>query len=296
MKLARFGWLLLWVLLSGFRLADGYRDQFRKAFLSGDALAVEKVLTEWEQSTPRDPDLYVAQFNWLLKKAERIELQPAATAQEEGIAIKDKKGKMVGSIGSGYDPGLANQAAAALIKGLAFAPNRLDMHFGLAKLYEMTNQPQLQVNALRNALVNRPKDGQAWRWREGGVLPTAEEDFVPSSLEQYAGFYWRQEGDEALEHARAIAELIEQFYPKSSLGPFNTGVYYSVTKQPVKAFAKMQQADALTPNDPYTLGNLTKLAIELKRKDVAAGYLARLRKLPNGKEAADELAKELRKL
>lgn len=296
MKQACFRWLLLWVVLSGFAPADGYRDQFRKAYLAGDAPAVEKVLTDWEKATPHDPDLYVAQFNWLLKKAERLELQPGPTTQEEGLVIKNKKGKAVGSIGSGYDPVLTAQAGAALMKGLAFAPDRLDMHFGLAKLYEMTNQPKLQISTLRNALANHPKNGQPWRWREGSALPAAEAQFVPSSLEQYAGFYWRQEGDKPLEHARAIAELIEQFYPKSSLGPFNTGVYYSVTKQPAKAFAKMQQADVLAPNDPYTIGNLTKLAIELKRKDVAASYLKRLRALPDAKAAADDLAKKLQKL
>lgn len=287
--------LAFWLLVSSFRLGDGFREQFQTAVRAGDAPAVENVLTAWEKAAPQDPDLYVAQFNWLLKKAERVELRPStATAGE--FAIKNKKGKAVGSLETGYDPELVTQAANALTKGLGFAPNRLDMHFGLAKLYEMTGQPALEEQALSNALASHAKNPQPWRWREGGTLPAPEADFVPSTLEQYAAFYWQQEAPAAMEHGHAIAELMEQYYPKSSLGYFNTGVYYSVTKQSAKAYAKLQQADALAPNDGPTLGNLTKLAIELKKKDEASKYLARLRKLPGTQADVDELTKQLQNL
>ena len=276
-------------------MADGFREQFRKAFVAGRAPAVEKVLADWEKATPRDPDLYVAQFNWLLKKGERLELQPSA-ATPDGLTITDKKGKTVGSLGSGYDPELAEQAGQALVKGLSFAPDRLDMPFGLAKLYEMTGQPKRQLETLRNALAHRPADGKPWRWRDGGALPAAEALFVPGSLEEYAGFYWRQEGSEPMEYARAIAELIEQYYPQSSLGFFNTGVYYSIKGQSAKAYAKLQQANALAPDDPSTVGNLTKLAIALKRKDDASRYLTQLRQLPNTEEAVADFTKQLKEL
>lgn len=286
--------VLLWVLLSAFGPADGFRERFRAAVQANKPAVVEQTLKEWEKATPRDPDLYVAQFNWLLKKAERVELRGGTAT--EGFAIKDKKGKTVGSMTSGYDPELVKQAAAALEKGLGFAPDRLDMHFGLAKLYEMTGQPEPQLRTLRGALAAHPQKGQPWRWRDGGVLPAPEDLFVPGSLEDYASFYWRQDGDAALEHGRAIAELIEQYYPKSSLGPFNAGMYYAFKKQSAQAYAKLMQADALAPNDPSTIGNLTRLALDLKRREEAARYLAQLRKLPNSKAAADAFAKELKNL
>ena len=290
-----YGLLLLCLLLSSWTMTDGFREQFRKAFLTNDAPAVEKALTDWEQATPRDPDLYVAQFNWLLKKGEQMELR-AGKAMPGSISIQRKKGKPVGQITSGYNPELAEQAAQALKKGLTFAPDRLDMYFGLAKLYEMTGQPQQQLETLRTALAHRPPAGQEWRWRDGGKLPVAEAEFVPGSLEQYAGFYWQQDGKDALENARALAELIEQYYPQSSLGFFNTGVYYSITGQRAKAYAKMQQADALAPNDPSTISNLTKLAIQLKHKAEATRYLAKLKELPDTEQAVTDLTRQLRKL
>ena len=294
-RCAGVGLVLLWALLSGFGPGNGFRERFRAAVRADRPAAAEKILKEWEKAAPRDPDLYVAQFNRLLQKAERVLVQPGP-AKSDGLDFKDKNGQTVGNLTSGYDPELVKQAAAALNKGLGFAPDRLDMHFGLVKLYEMTGQPELQMRVLRAALAAHPPTGQPWRWRDGGALPAPEAQFVPGSLEDYASFYWRQDGDAALEHGRAVADLIEQYYPKSSLGPFNVGMYYAFKKQSVSAYAKLQKADALTPNDPSTLGNLTRLALDLKRKDEAAHYLAQLRKLPDSKQAADAFAKELQKL
>ena len=61
--------LILWVGLSSWVLADGFREQFRAAFKANDLPAAEKVLADWEKATPKDPDLYVARFNFLLNKA-----------------------------------------------------------------------------------------------------------------------------------------------------------------------------------------------------------------------------------
>ncbi|MBF9222262.1 tetratricopeptide repeat protein [Hymenobacter ruricola] len=287
--------LVLAALLSAFGPADGFRERFRAAVQANKPAAVEQTLKDWEKAAPRDPDLYVAQFNWLLKKAERVLVQPGP-AKGKGIEFEDKKGQTVGNLSSGYDPELVKQAAAALGKGLGFAPDRLDMHFGLAKLYEMTGQPAPQLLALRTALAAHPANGQPWRWRDGGALPGPEAQFVPATLEEYASYYWRQDRDHALEDGRAIADLIEKYYPKSSLGPFNVGMYYAFKKQPAQAYAKLQQADALAPNDPSTVGNLARLAIELKRKDEAARYLAQMRKMPGYEADANELTKELKQL
>lgn len=292
----KYGWLLLVLLLSSWVLADGFREQLRKALAADDPKAVERVLKAWKQATPRDPDLYVARFNWLLSNAKRMELRGGKPTDREEITIRDKKGKEVGSIGQGYDPDLIRQADAALTKGLSYAPNRLDMHFGLAKMYEMTGQPTEQLRVLRHALATHPANGKPWRWRDGAALPDLEARFVPVSLEAYAGFYWQQEGDAALAHGRAIAELLEQYYPQSSFGPFNMGVYYAMKNQPALAYPKLQRADALAPNDPSTISNLTKLAIELKRKADATRYLQQLRKLPDTQQAVAEYSQKLRKL
>ena len=188
------------------------------------------------------------------------------------------------------------QAAAVLKQGIALAPERLDMRMGLAKSYELAGQPGPLLQTIRETLEARKNGGKPWLWRDGGALPGPENAFVPAAIEPFASNYWKQPGDKGLENGRPIAELLEEYFPQSSLGYFNMGVYYGHLHKTLESYEKMQQADALEPNDISTLMNLTRMAIELKQKDKAQAYQERLRKLPNGGAAADSFASAMQKL
>ena len=284
--------MVLWVGLSSWVLADGFREQFRAAFKAGDLAGAEKVLTAWEKATPKDPDLYVARFNFLLNKATRRTLMPAQPAAAGVPAMAARPAVVLLS----YDPATMAQAAAVLKQGIALAPERLDMRMGLAKSYEMAGQPAPLLQTIREALEARKNGGKPWLWRDGVPLPAPENAFVPAAIEPFASNYWKQPGDKGLENGRPIAELMEQYFPQNSLGYFNMGVYYAHLHKTQESYEKMQQADALDPNDISTLMNLTRMAIELKEKDKARAYQERLRKLPNGGPAADSFASAMQKL
>ena len=285
--------LMLWIGLSSMILADGFREQFRAAFKAGDLVGAEKVLADWEKATPKDPDLYVARFNFLLNKATKRTPVPApAVAAGPAAAATPRPAVVVVS----YDPATMAQAAAVLKQGIALAPERLDMRMGLAKSYEMAGQPAPLLQTIREALAARKNGGKPWLWRDGAPLPGPEQAFVPAAIEPFASNYWKQPGDKGLENGRPIAELMEEYFPQNSLGYFNMGVYYAHLHKTQESYEKMQQADALDPNDVSTLMNLTRMAIELKEKDKARAYQERLRKLPNGGPAADSFASSLQKL
>ena len=282
--------MILWVGLSSWVLADGFREQFRAAFKAGDLPAAEKVLTDWEKANPKDPDLYVARFNFLLNKATR---RTAGVAGVPATATTPAQRPQPPRVS--YDPAIMTQATAALQQGIALAPERLDMRLGLAKGYELMGQPEPLLRTLRETLDAR-KAGKPWTWRDGEALPAPEEAFVPAAIEPFASAYWKQPGDRGLEHGRPIAELMQKYFPQNSLGYFNLGVYYAHLNKMPEAYEKMQQADALQPNDMSTLMNLTDLAIKLKLKDEASKYLERVRKMPNGAAAADSFASAMQKL
>ena len=284
---------MLWIGLSSMILADGFREQFRAAFKAGDLVGAEKVLADWEKATPKDPDLYVARFNFLLNKATKRTPVPApAVAAGPAAAATPRPAVVVVS----YDPATMAQAAAVLKQGIALAPERLDMRMGLAKSYEMAGQPAPLLQTIREALAARKNGGKPGLWRDGAPLPGPEQAFVPAAIEPFASNYWKQPGDKGLENGRPIAELMEEYFPQNSLGYFNMGVYYAHLHKTQESYEKMQQADALDPNDVSTLMNLTRMAIELKEKDKARAYQERLRKLPNGGPAADSFASSLQKL
>lgn len=291
-------WLgLLLGLLSGpAALAQDFQDEFRTAFQQSDTVAVGQVLRRWQQARPQDPNWFVARFNYLFKQAEVVELRASSKGKPGAYTLTDEKGRVAGTLGSGYRPDFTDRACATLRQGLKVAPNRLDMWFGLAKAYELTGQPTEQVRALTDALSTHAKNPTAWLWRDGAALPAPEAEFVPGSLEEYASYYWQHGDDAGLETGRQIAELLVQYYPQSSLGYFNLGAYHGFKGQYQQAYDYLQRADKLQPDDMSTVANLTKLAIDLRRKAEAQQYLARLQKMPDGREAVADFAPRVKKM
>ncbi|RTQ50699.1 hypothetical protein EJV47_08690 [Hymenobacter gummosus] len=287
-------WMIIGLLGATPATAQDFGAEFRAAYQRGDSAATWQVLRRWQQARPQDPEGYITRFNYLLKQAEVIELR-SGSGQAGALVLKDKKGKVAGTLGSGYRPDLADRACAVLRQGLAVAPDRLDMWFGLAKTYEETGQPAEEIKALTEALAGHAQ-GRPWYWSGGQPLPEPEAQFLPQALEQYANHYWQQEGPAAVEAGGQLAALIARHYPQSSLGPFNLGLYHRSKGELPKAYDYMQQADKLQPQDFYTVANLTQMAVDLKRKAEAEQYLAQLRQLPGSQEAVAALAPRVRKL
>lgn len=276
-------------------VAQTFPIDYRRAAQAQDTAKQRRVLAAWQLKEPNNPDRYVAQFNYLLRKSYRVVVSTAPAAGR-GVALQKQDGSAAGSLSEGYEPRLLEAARNTLREGIRLAPDRLDMRFGLAKTYEMTHEPAQEVQVLREALAARKASGQPWRWQEGKPLPRPEAVFLPENLEEYMLPYWQADTPEDAEVARQLAELVSEYYPESSLGPFNLAMYHSLHGQEDKAYALYQRANASKPNDWQTLANLTRLAINLNHKTEAQQYLAALQKLPAGRPAAAQLGKEVRQM
>ena len=316
MRMRRIVALLLAGCLVGFAPADGFKERFITLYKAGKKAEAEQVLREWEQQQPKDPEAYIIRFNLLEQQAAEAKKHAGggmhvlyekdfAKAIESGQLAKQQQAEKASQQQA---DSLLLQATTVLRKGIAIAPERLDMRFGLAKTYEEWNQPAAQVQVLREALADHAKRQQPWRWREGAALPEPESKMLPQSLEGYANHYWQpkemtfpqdmQVRDEAQakEYGKQLAELIVAYYPTSSLGPFNLGVYHLLKEQWAAAESELKKADALQPNDSFTVYNLTRTAVQQKHKQAATAYLARLRQLPGTAEQVAECEQDIKKL
>ncbi|MCB2408577.1 tetratricopeptide repeat protein [Hymenobacter lucidus] len=289
--------LLSSLLLLGFHTGNAQNHQidFRRAMQAQDTAKAHQVLKVWQQQKPQDPDWHVANFNYLLKKSYRVVVS-SDPDKKGGLVFNKANGDAAGSISEGYEPTILAAARTTLREGIRVAPDRLDMRFGLAKTYELTGEPAAEIEVLSAALADRQASGKPWRWKDGAALPAVEKVFVPESLEEYMLPYWQMQNSEADEVVRQLAELLGKYYPESSLAPFNLGTYYAQKKQWPKSLELFQQANTRKPNDWQTLANLTKVEIELGHKEQAQQYVTALRKLPEGREAATDLSKEIRQM
>lgn len=251
---------------------------FRKAYQANDTATMRQTLARWRQQEPRSANVYVARASYLARRAEQAARRKAGPAAP----------------GSPSAAQLTDAAQNALCQALTLAPDRLDVHFALAKAYEKQGDAGQQVAVLRQALTGHGKSGQPWHWYDSPELPAAESEFVPASLDEYAEYYWQQSGEKAWAVGRQLTELITEYYPESYLGPFNLHEYYSRRGQHEEALAQLQRAAKLQPKEAATVAALAKTTLALGRKAEAQQYLAQLRKLPETEELVAELTQQLK--
>ncbi|MGI4870465.1 MAG: hypothetical protein ACRYFX_04720 [Janthinobacterium lividum] len=292
-------WLGLAVgLLLSFGPAPGFRARYRALMLQHKTKEAAAVVAQWEKAQPQDLDLYVAKFNLILSDTSVLALSTKPAGGGEFSIQDPKTGQEVGSIGEGgYNPLRVKQAMTELRKGLALAPNRLDIRFGLAKAAEMLGDAPQQYQILSEALAWRQSaQGQPWRWRDGAALPAPEADFIARSLEEYMVPYWQSGTTEGYQRGLALSELLLKYYSNSPLGYFNKGNYYAFTQQDAEAYKWFAQADQRNPNDPQNLNNLVRISLNLKNKTASQAYLTRLCKYAELKQECQQYTTELQKL
>ncbi len=297
-SLITLGWLWLACGLMSFGPGPAFREKCQALIRQGKVKEASVLVSQWEKAQPQDPDLYVAKFNLILSEAGTLAVSTKPAAQGD-MSIKDPKtGQEVGSIGAGgYNPLKVKQAMEVLRKGLALAPNRLDIRFGLAKAAELSDDAQPQYQILSEALAWRQSAaGQPWRWRDGGPLPAPEAEFVAGSIEEYMMPYWQRGTMESYQHGLALSELLLKYYPASSLGYFNKGNYYAFTRKDAEAYKWFAKADKLNPDDPQNINNLLRISLNLKNKAAAQGYLARLCHYADFKNDCQHYTDEIKKL
>lgn len=306
--------LLLLPLVTRAQTTD-YKTRFVASYRAGNKAEAEQTLRDWEKQQPNDPEYYIVRFNLLEQEAEALKPKSGGmhVVYQEDLEKAMKNGELDKTMSEEKANqkqmlALLQQATDVLRKGIALAPDRLDMRFGLAKTYEAWEEPALQVQVLRDALADHAKTTIPWRWRDGAPLPQPEAEFWPHALEGYANYYWQEkqlvlpqdmhprDEDQAKEYGRQLAELSIQYYPHSSLGYFNLGIYYSLKEQWANAATQLQKADALQPNDPYTALNLARTALKQKQKAEAQRYLQRIQKVAELREEVDALTADIKKL
>ncbi len=119
-----------------------YKAQFKS--LQNDTSAQSRVLNEWIKAKPDDPELYVAYYNFYVKKSMKEVISLERTQQgNKSLQITDPKtGKIVAYMNDGvtYDIELVEKGFHYIDIGIEKFPSRLDMRFGkiyiLGKIYD----------------------------------------------------------------------------------------------------------------------------------------------------------------
>ncbi len=248
--------------------AQNFSSAFRQAFAENNIEKQLRILTDWEKSTPSDPELYTSYFNYYFSMSRKEVVSVDRTAPKgESLELKDKDGNTAGYMGSQmtFDRDLTKKGLDYIDKGIAKFPDRLDMRFGkiyaLGLVREYDKFTDEIVATINHSDVNKNK----WKWTNNSDLPDAKE-YMLSSIQNYQMELYNTEDDALIDNMERIASTVLKYYPDDVRSLSNISVVFMIRKDHEKALDYLKRAEKLNPKDPIVLGNMAE-AYKIKGDD-----------------------------
>lgn len=212
----------------------------------------------WEESNPKDAELYTSYFNYYFAKS-REEVLSLTTNEPTGEALilQDSTGKVAGYLGSEKttDKGNFEMCLKKIDEGLSLYPNRLDMRFGkiyaLGQVKDWANFTKEIIESINYSKVN----SNNWTWTNNKKKEDGKEFFL-GSLQDYQLQLYNTEDDKLLTNMRDIANAVLEIYPTHIESLSNLSITYMISKNYAKAIEVLLRAENINPKDGIVLMNL----------------------------------------
>ena len=217
----------------------------------------QKFLADGYEANKTNPEYFVlaANYWWNVSKQISITTKPAAGSD---FSVRDQKtGKEVGSISTSgaVNPQLAQKAVDLLAEAATKFPARADIQMGLAYLqHEMGKEENCSTTL--NGLLDRCADtGLELTWK-GGAMPAPAREFIPRSMQKYAGDFYREETKEGDARCRKLCEHLIQVYPEHPFAYNNLAALSHAHKDETACLNYLKLANEKAPEDMLVLMNL----------------------------------------
>ncbi|MEI9943361.1 MAG: hypothetical protein WDN26_04000 [Chitinophagaceae bacterium] len=278
-------------------VSQNFEQQFKEFSSKEDTTGQTTVLKQWEAARPKDPELFIAYFNYYAGKSRREIVSLDDEKKDKSFSLTDSTGKPAGYLGSTveYDGATLQKGFDFIDRGIALYPSRLDMRFGkIYMLGEMGNFPEF-TNVIVQTIEYGNSIKHAWMWEQGKPLDDAKEFFL-SSVQDYVGTLYNTEDDELLPSMRRISETVLKYFPDHVESLANVALTYLVAGDFDKALPYLLKAEKVAPKDIIVLNNIAETYKRKNDKANAKVYYEKIIKYGNTEEVqeAKEKLKELR--
>ena len=275
-----------------------FQKTFKELSQKKDTAGQSKLLKEWEVADPKDPELYIACFNFYVTKSMEAAISLDRNPKnDQSFQLSDTgSGKPAGymNFSTNYNSKLLQKGFDYIDKGIAIHPTRLDMRFGKiymlgeAESYEMFTKVIIETIDYDNGIKN------AWLWKEGKSLEDAKEFFL-GSIQDYIATIYNTENDDLLPNMRQISETILKYDPNHVISLANVALTYIIKEDYDKALPYLLKAEKIDPKDIIVLNNIAEVYVRKNDHPNAKIYYEKI--IKNGsKEEADDAREKLKKL
>ena len=240
-----------------------FKQQFNEFVSKKDTLGQQQLLDKWEKSDSNDPELYIAYFNYFVKKSVKEVVTLGQNPKgNDVLQIMDKDSSKKEPVAylygdTYYDQNILKKGFDYIDKGLSKYPNRLDMRFG--KIYllgQIENYEKFTaeiINTIDYSHVNKNK----WTWADNKPLGDPE-NFMLSSIQDYQLQLYNTENDNLIENMKRIAEAVLKYYPEHIESLSNISIVFMLQKQYDKALDILLKAEKLNLKDCIVLNNIAQ--------------------------------------
>lgn len=254
-----------------FAQTSAYWPRFVELLEQQDVEARQRLLTEWQERAPDDPELYVACFNHYVNAARSEVLvlnRDLPPRTEEAIVLQatDSTQGPAGYLygGEQFEPGLMAKGFACIDAGIAKFPQRLDMRFGRIHMLGRVGDHEKFTDDVVGAIRYGASIDYRWTWGMDEPVENAE-GFMYDAVQGYVHELFSV-GDNALLPLMArVAEEMLIHKPDDVPNLTTLGAVHIMTGELDKGIARLERAEKLAPNDEIVIANLAQ-AYERKEK------------------------------
>ena len=292
------------ILLVSFRIFADYKSEYDNLLSARNLEGIAALLPKWEKAEPKNPELYIAYFNYYLLKGQRSthSLDTYKKDNSNSLALVDKKtNKIAGYLNNNiwYEKEDIDKALSYLEKGLKFGKNRLDMYFGRIHILGEIGEYEKQSQKIIEVLKLGKQINHKWLWSMNEVIPSSKSEhfFLISINEYYKALLQKSEPKTFLAAEKAcVAQL--KLYPKDVEVHNYLALAYIGQGKIQEALNVLLKADKLAKEDYTILFNMASCYETLKQYDKAKECYLRIKKNPNKQvqDMANQKLSELKKL
>lgn len=255
--------IFLFILLTAIsNLVSGqtYYEKFKTLFQQNDTIKIASLLTEWEKTSPNDPELYTAAINYYFSNSKKeIVSVDKQQKSNESFQLTDSTGQVAGYINSSldYDTEKLSKAIKYANTGIDKFPNRLDIRFGkchiLQQIGDYDNFTKEIIKTIDYSQVNKNN----WLWTENKKQENGESSLL-ESIQSYLKQLYDTEDDNSLLNMIQIGEATLKIYKSNVEILSTTSVALLLTKNYDKAIEYLKQAENINPKDFIVLNNIAQ--------------------------------------
>lgn len=240
---------------------ESFKKQFEELIRIKDTIGQQKLLYKWEKKNGKDPELFIAYFNYYVNRSQSVMLTIGQNPTGmEGFKIMYQDSsikKPAGYIYDGiyYDSAILSKGLEWIAKGIEKYPNRLDMRFGKTHILGVVKDYENFTNEIIKTIEYSAINKANWTWTNNKKFEDPKNNML-TSIQTYQLQLYKTDNDILLDNMKRIAETILKYYPEHIESLSNIAVGYLIKNKYDKALEPLLKAEKINPKDCIILSNI----------------------------------------